>query len=62
MADFASDKRTASFEEWFEQVELLCELNYAPAGDRNDWLEHYKAGLAVDAAVDKMFGGDLYGE
>lgn len=27
MADFSSTKRTATFEEWFEQYQLIAELN-----------------------------------
>ena len=39
MADFSSTKRTATFEEWFEQYQLIAELN----GYNPDFLDEDEA-------------------
>lgn len=56
MADFASTKKNASFELWFEQLQLLAELNGDYAGDKADWVNTYEAGTAVDSAYYEAFG------
>lgn len=62
MADFASTNASATFEEWFEQIELMCELNFCSAGSKGDWRKDYDAGKAVDQAIYDEFGSDMHGE
>lgn len=45
MADFSSTKRTASFEEWFEQYQLIAELN----GYNPDFLDEDEAFQAYES-------------
>ena len=47
MADFASTKQNSSFELWFEQLQILAELNGDVAGEK---------GMAVDSAYYEAFG------
>lgn len=44
MADFSSTKRTASFEEWLEQYQLIAELN----GYNPDFLDEGEAFQAYE--------------
>lgn len=58
MVDFVSTKSTASFEEWFEQVALMAEINGHNAGDKSRWEVSYNAGMPVDVAYYDTFGSD----
>lgn len=58
MADFASTKKNATFDQWFEQLQLMTEIWGDYVGDQDDWFQTYEAGMAVEAAYYEEFGGD----
>lgn len=58
MADFASTKKDASFDAWFEQLVALAEINGDHPGEKSDWESIYAAGKPVDSAYYDTFGDD----
>lgn len=58
MADFASTKRTATFEEWHEQLMDYADLRGMSAADADVWREDYEAGKSVADAWHDEWGDD----
>ncbi|EAA3639165.1 hypothetical protein DK690_07350 [Salmonella enterica subsp. enterica serovar Richmond] len=58
MADFASTNRTASFEEWHEQLMDYAELRGGSASDADAWREDYDSGRSVADAWHDAWGDD----
>jgi hypothetical protein len=47
MADFASTKRTANFDDWHKQLMDYAELRCGSASDAEAWREDYESGRSV---------------